>query len=256
MIPRPRVPRLGRSSIVLILAAAALAFPIGVLASHQFTDVPDSHDFHADIDAIADAGITTGCTATTYCPASNVTRGQMAAFLNRLGALAPGKTPVVNADKVDGITSTDLMPGGNPPGGMTIRGQFAMNGTAGITWDAFSFGYELSLTPDAHFLAAGSASTAECPGTPSNPEAALGELCIYEDASNVSGNPAFDCVFDAETDQCDTAGREGFSIAQNGDDTGWFSAGTWAVTEPLVIIIPLNEEQAGDGRSPFGEAAD
>jgi len=30
----------------------------------------------------------------------------MAAFMNRLGALASGKTPVVNADKLDGLDST------------------------------------------------------------------------------------------------------------------------------------------------------
>ena len=38
-----------------------------------------------------------------YCPKDYVTREQMAAFMNRLGALQAGKTPVVNADKVDGF---------------------------------------------------------------------------------------------------------------------------------------------------------
>ncbi|HEX2766163.1 MAG TPA: S-layer homology domain-containing protein [Candidatus Limnocylindria bacterium] len=82
-----------------------LAFPLGVLASHQFTDVPDSNPFHNDIDALVDSGVTSGCGGGKYCPSSNVTRGQMAAFLNRLGALGPGKTPVVNAatsQKTDG----------------------------------------------------------------------------------------------------------------------------------------------------------
>ncbi|MDQ3500751.1 MAG: S-layer homology domain-containing protein, partial [Actinomycetota bacterium] len=41
----------------------------------------------ADINALAQAGITSGCTATTYCPGASVTREQMAAFLHR--ALAP-----------------------------------------------------------------------------------------------------------------------------------------------------------------------
>ncbi len=35
------------------------------------------------INRLAASGITTGCTATTYCPGANVTRGQMAAFLHR-----------------------------------------------------------------------------------------------------------------------------------------------------------------------------
>jgi hypothetical protein len=32
----------------------------------------------------------------------------MAAFMNRLGALGPGKIPVVNADKIDGLDSSAL----------------------------------------------------------------------------------------------------------------------------------------------------
>ena len=81
---------------------AVVAAPLAVLASHGFGDVPDSNTFHADIDAIADVGVTTGCGGGNYCPTEFVTREQMAGFLNRLGALGPGKVPVVNADKVDG----------------------------------------------------------------------------------------------------------------------------------------------------------
>ncbi len=91
--------------VVALLLGAAIAFPLGVIASHQFSDVLTSNTFHNDIDAIADAGVTTGCAAGKYCPKEFVTREQMAAFLNRLGALGPGKTPVVNADKLDGLTS-------------------------------------------------------------------------------------------------------------------------------------------------------
>ena len=91
-----------RLLLCAIVATAAIAFPLGVLASHQFSDVPNTNSFHADIDAIADAGVTTGCAPGKYCPKDYVTREQMAAFLNRLGALQAGKPPVVNADKVDG----------------------------------------------------------------------------------------------------------------------------------------------------------
>jgi hypothetical protein len=84
--------------------------PIGlVLASHQFTDVPNSNPFHGDISAIADAGVTSGCGGGKFCPDRNVTRAEMAAFMNRLGALAANKTPVVNADKVDGLDSSELL---------------------------------------------------------------------------------------------------------------------------------------------------
>ena len=90
------------------LLGAAIAFPLGVIASHQFTDVPTSSTYHNDIDAIRDAGVTTGCALNLYCPKDFVTREQMAAFLNRLGALGPGKTPVVNATKIDGLNSTQF----------------------------------------------------------------------------------------------------------------------------------------------------
>ena len=47
-----------------------------------FTD-DDASIFEANINRVAAAGITKGCSATTYCPLLTVTRGQMAAFLHR-----------------------------------------------------------------------------------------------------------------------------------------------------------------------------
>lgn len=95
------MPRL-RIVLPTALLVAAVSFPLGVLASHQFSDVPTSSVYHADIDALVAAGVTSGCGGGAYCPKAYVTREQMAAFMNRLGALAPGKTPVVNAARVDG----------------------------------------------------------------------------------------------------------------------------------------------------------
>jgi len=48
----------------------------------HFTD-DDGSPFELNINRVAAAGITTGCTPTTFCPAAPVTRGQMAAFLHR-----------------------------------------------------------------------------------------------------------------------------------------------------------------------------
>jgi hypothetical protein len=89
--------RTRRSVLITGVIVALLAFPLGVIASHQFSDVPDSNPYHADITALADAGVTTGCGGGKYCPSAYVTREQMAAFMNRLGALGAGKTPVANA---------------------------------------------------------------------------------------------------------------------------------------------------------------
>ena len=100
---RPR-----RRVVFAALVTLAIAFPFGVLAGHQFSDVPDGHFFHADVDALVDAGVTSGCGGGRFCPGANVTRGEMAAFMNRLGALAPDKAPVVNADRVDGRQANGL----------------------------------------------------------------------------------------------------------------------------------------------------
>lgn len=97
MISRPRVPRVRRSTLFIVLAVAALAFPLGVLANHNFADVPTSASYHDDVEALVNAGVTTGCGGGNYCPNSPVTRGSMAQFLNRLGSLDGSADPSVNA---------------------------------------------------------------------------------------------------------------------------------------------------------------
>lgn len=79
----------------IALALALVAFPITVLASDTFTDVPTSNSFHASINTLFGSRITTGCSPTTYCPDSAVTRGQMAAFLTRgLGRVGYRAAPI------------------------------------------------------------------------------------------------------------------------------------------------------------------
>jgi hypothetical protein len=53
-------------------------------AAPYFQDVPASHPFFNFIQKLRQVGITTGCTATQYCPNDNNTRGQMAVFLTRM----------------------------------------------------------------------------------------------------------------------------------------------------------------------------
>jgi hypothetical protein len=56
-------------------------------ATASFTDVPTSHPFFQVIEALKDSSITSGCTASTFCPDQPVLRSQMAAFLARMGGL-------------------------------------------------------------------------------------------------------------------------------------------------------------------------
>lgn len=64
-----------------LLAFAAHAQPCG------FADVDAGSPFCTSITWIRNRGITQGCSADLYCPAQQITRVQMAAFLSRLGAM-------------------------------------------------------------------------------------------------------------------------------------------------------------------------
>jgi hypothetical protein len=92
--------------LVTIAVAAVVLIPVAVLAAGGFEDVSDDNVFKADIEWLADAGVTKGCNPpanTKYCPKGSVTREQMAAFMHRLAV-----NRVVDAGTVEGKTATDL----------------------------------------------------------------------------------------------------------------------------------------------------
>ncbi len=250
MIRAPRLPRPSRPVLLTILVTAVLAFPMGiVLASHQFTDVPNSNPFHNDIDALVDSGVTAGCGGGKYCPKSAVTREQMAAFLNRLGALAPGKTPVVNATKVDGIDSSGLMQfGANAGSGALMRGSFSTAGdAAGLagTWNmtTISWPVPLSSAPTGHIIPVGGPVPAGCSGTVSAPDASPGHLCVFQVGATNVNNQSFCSPI---TGGCGGPSRFGVNYqAFSTADGSWYSHGTWAVRAPLVIVLGPDEELTG-----------
>ncbi len=49
----------------------------------DFLDVPQSSSFHAPVETMVRDGITSGCGGGNFCPASSITRAQMAVFLLR-----------------------------------------------------------------------------------------------------------------------------------------------------------------------------
>src|SRR5207244_533056 len=64
-----------------------------VLQGAKFNDVPLSHPLYAEISLLSAHGITAGCGGGNYCPETEVTREQMAIFIERaLGVFAP-QTP-------------------------------------------------------------------------------------------------------------------------------------------------------------------
>ncbi len=89
-----------------------------------FTD-DNASVFEADINAIAAAGVTTGCNPPDFdefCPGGTVTRGQMAAFLRRAVGLPPTATDFFTDDNasvfeadINAIADADITAGCNPP---------------------------------------------------------------------------------------------------------------------------------------------
>ncbi len=73
---------------VLVAPSAAASLPPG----GSFVD-DDDHIHEGAIEAIKAEGITQGCSTDRYCPDDPVTRGQMAAFLNRALDLPAATTP-------------------------------------------------------------------------------------------------------------------------------------------------------------------
>jgi hypothetical protein len=61
--------------------AAGQTFPFA--DTFAFTDVPPTFATYNVIQKMRELGITSGCTASTYCPNDSTTRGQMSSFLAR-----------------------------------------------------------------------------------------------------------------------------------------------------------------------------
>jgi len=86
-------------------AGTAFAF----LSTPLFTDVPASNNFFKWIQKMKQTGITSGCTATTYCPGDPVSRGEIAIFIMRGGfnlLLPPGTSVVTGVSPSSGAVNT------------------------------------------------------------------------------------------------------------------------------------------------------
>lgn len=78
-----RLSRRARRLTIVGIAALMLALPVAVSATHIFSDVPTSSFFHNPVSRLYGARLTGGCGGGKFCPNAGVTRGEIAAFLNR-----------------------------------------------------------------------------------------------------------------------------------------------------------------------------
>ena len=72
----------GNYSVMIFVTLCGNDVPTQAYGQTPFTDVASS-PFRQDIEWLYLNEITTGCTASTFCPAAGVTRAQMASFLDR-----------------------------------------------------------------------------------------------------------------------------------------------------------------------------
>ena len=96
----------------LLSALAACSFVASGSALAQFCvgfiDVPSASGFCQNVEWIRNRGVTLGCEIpNSYCPDRNVTRLQMAAFLNRLGTAL---TPVILTPGAAAAAPVNLTP--------------------------------------------------------------------------------------------------------------------------------------------------
>lgn len=105
-------------TLVGTLVVATLGLAAG--AAGTFTD-DDGNVHEGYIEALAASGITKGCSPTEYCPSQHVTRGQMAAFLNRALGLPNGDLGFTDTEghvfesDIAALASAGITKGCNPP---------------------------------------------------------------------------------------------------------------------------------------------
>ncbi|OWY60591.1 hypothetical protein B7486_68360, partial [cyanobacterium TDX16] len=120
-----------------IVGGAALGvFGLGSLAGTafalgQFSDVPESHPFYADIEWMAETGISEGYPDGTYRPGDPVTRQAMSAFVHR----ANSQEIVQNGALFTSETSAEMV-AECPEGTQVISGGGSSTGTAVVLHDS------------------------------------------------------------------------------------------------------------------------
>src|SRR5690606_31661612 len=111
-------------SLLGFLFASRGAYGDTIGWQERFVDVRGSHTFASEIEWVAAEGITRGCNPPEngrFCPEEYVTRGQMAAFLNRAVALGAGTATFsdtaqsVFEAEISALAEAGITRGCNPP---------------------------------------------------------------------------------------------------------------------------------------------
>jgi hypothetical protein len=122
------------------------------------------------------------------------------------------------------------------PSKATLRGVYNLDFVAAnadqIEGGSFNFPLRLPSVPSVQIVGVGGASTTNCPGTTTNPEAAPGFLCVYKVTETNTTNFAI-CNQDCSGFPVPTAERDGALLYLHATAAGrTFTSGSWAVTAP------------------------
>jgi hypothetical protein len=123
-VKQKSIMRSARAALAFLVVATVFAIPQTAFGSQGFND-DDGNVHESAIEAVANAGITSGCNppyATQFCPQRFVTRGEMAAFLVRgLDLTDSGSTDftddnssIFEAD-IEKLAAAGITKGCNPP---------------------------------------------------------------------------------------------------------------------------------------------
>jgi len=152
---------------------------------------------------------------------------------------ATGATGAAGAQGIQGIQGpAGPFPDGDIPGSKTIRGNYALGSAtssgSGFAWDQISFGFQMASALTGSYLAAGAPPTTACPGSSTNPQAAPGNVCVYE---GLSANVGTRIIFNPATGGAGS-NRWGAGVSATPSAAApWFSYGTWAATSPAGMAV-------------------
>jgi hypothetical protein len=210
-----------------VMATVAVFLAMGG-GAYALTGVPDRAGvFHGCVDAKSGA-LRVVANASSCRKPKTITRAKRHLHVSGESAIAWNQQGQQGPQGIQGPPGKDGAQGpAGPfvdvlPSGKTLKGAFYFK----TTISSYSFAFSLPSVPIVNIRPFGASATAQCPGTAQDPQAAPGQLCLYQ--SNNSGASA--CVFatDDPMSSCTSATKFGFGASASGD-----MSGQWAVTAPL-----------------------
>ncbi len=252
----PRLRLFGIALMALLIATTPLS-----LFAANFVDLNPGSGHNANINAVAEAGITKGCFDTAhYCPNDFVTREQMASFLARTAGLG-ANPPVANAlTAVTAQTATNAQTAGsitNQANSATIAATNANTANRIVLRDGngnFSAG---TITANLNGTASNATTATTANGVRSNASATSYAANELIRVAHVSGEHGFtflvsDTLFPFGPTLTITAPKAGFVLVQGSVLFRYVQDANPLNDCPCNAIAFIRHEETGNTSRDFG----